>query len=353
MTEDPGTPVQPLATAAIDITTAHGIDSLFDSRLRDPWAEDSFANFVDVAVNHPRVLLPLPSDRALAELHILPRCVRTAYNAKLIGFQKGVFAASVTLPNTVLRQQYGIFSHWCRRQPLDIVEWLYFQRNTPEILAQNSRQATPSVLSFWPRKPSDRLDAFLGVSDVDLRYAFDVFARTLQYHVILHGDGAYYFRHPFRNPALPTKDADHFLRGTSWGVAFLTAIQQGLMPAEHEPVFELVAKVKEHNKNTTWYHMAGDTHERRVEAMHDVAAAAKLPATFIDSVLRTLRISLGIGAAAATLFNRPVGILMTTLLAFGREWKGRIPANLADVKALQGAVERPYLPRLYGRAGAA
>lgn len=337
-----------LKAAACDITTGWGVDSLFEFQLSDPWAEECLVDLIDVIVNHASVKVPLPSKQALDKMDMgeLPKSVFEAHKRKLLSLKTNAFAESVELPEEILATEYVRFRECCLDRPSKIRDWVRFHRETPRPRGQNIKHVPSYVVdAFWSSRPQDGLEDCLGISKEYLNYAFDVYARTIQYHGVLEGE-AWYFRHPFRKTAIARRDRVESMKCTSWGQAFLDGMHQGLIKHRLPDVMDLVATVRAASGDVNWYSLADETEEKRAQAMQDIALSCGLPGKVKDSVLRTLRIALGSAAALSSPVSLGAGVLFGLgYIAIG-EWKGRVHPAASRARILQGIIERPYLPKL-------
>ncbi|MGD0037331.1 MAG: hypothetical protein ABSC53_08570 [Bacteroidota bacterium] len=334
--------------AALDITTAWGVDSLFRFEYRDPWAEESLVDFIDVLINHESVTVPLPSRQAADHLDmtLFPNSIRIALDHRLLHLKLNAFADSIELTPARLAVEYNRFYEFCQKEQ-KVRDLVLFHRETPEIVGQNTRHVPcRAVDDFWRNKPADNLLTVLNLPDERCNYAFDVFARTIQYHDVLQQERSYYFRHAFRKTALGNSSHADRTRCTTWGASILEGIRQGFIRRKIEPLLDIVSAIKVASDQVNWYTLANEADQKRIQAMHDIAASANLPGKVKDDVLRSLRVSLGIGASATALPLPIVSVVLTIATVGLAEWKGSIGRPFTDIKVLQGIIERPYLPPL-------
>ena len=315
--------------AAVDLTTAWGADSFFRFALTDPWADECIANFIDVLVNHRSVAVPLPSKRALQELDRdnFPACVQEAYARELLHLKTDESADVVELTHEKLADEYIKFHDSCLEHPRKVRDMVRFHRQTPEILGQHTKHVPSRAVNvFWPTRPKDDLAERLNISADYINYAFDVYARTIQYHGVLQGE-AWYFRHPFRQTAIGKPDSVESIRCTLWGRCLLDGIRQGFIEHDLQRLLDIVASLRAASGDSNWYTLASEPDRTRIQAMHDIAESCHLPGKVKDSVLRTLRVSVGTGVVGAGLLSGNVGLVTLGIGAVAAGvWKGGGPS---------------------------
>ena len=117
----------------LDITTGHGADSFFYiNAIKDPWAEFSLNQTINLAINHKQVLYPLPSNKAKEELNPsdLPQIFANGQYIGIIPYLAKT-ADDIIFPEELLSNQYTLFSNWALQNPIPLIEWATYHRETP------------------------------------------------------------------------------------------------------------------------------------------------------------------------------------------------------------------------------
>ncbi len=289
--------MEPIHRAGVDITTGHGCDSWFSDEhaVRDPWATECLVTLADVVINAADVVYPLPSETAKQHLErkVLPHVFVVGQDQGLLAPQLGRTAASVRLLREDLLAEWATFVETIRREGPDRVrQWGELHVTDPRITGARIHIQTRVVDDVWPELESEvRILAVQGLREEHLRYAFDVFVRTVQYADALGSDTAY-FAHRIRARALrPFAQVERAQEMWSWGRYLAWAMESGRAPRDvhwyMDRVVEIRAKVRE--RSAGWYDHQSRPIAERVDLVTSIAAELDLPARLTRDAVSHLR----------------------------------------------------------------
>ncbi|HET9830593.1 MAG TPA: hypothetical protein VFP91_02740 [Vicinamibacterales bacterium] len=174
-----------------DISSFDAIDSLFSGGLADPWAVECLANWIDVTVNHARILYALPKVfREDQRDTVLSGFLQSLEDRGLIKpIEDTSTADRIELPFDEIERLYVDFRVWMRRDTRTLREWLRFTTSVRRIIAGrfiDEGDLNRSIRdTFWHRRHASRSQETAGISDDEERLAFDMVIRAAQYHLAL------------------------------------------------------------------------------------------------------------------------------------------------------------------------
>lgn len=345
--------------AAVDITTGYGADSFLygGTGPQDPWAKDCFMSIVDAATNHREFHYPLPTaySAKTVDLNALPLSIASLHRAAVLTPITQTTAEQLVVADKPLEAEYANFYQWAAINAQFLRMWLalHFQK---EIKKQHKgrmskKDVQPFIADFWKSQKTTKLASLVGAKPSELRYAFDVMFRGLQYYRILSPNETFYFPHPIRRPLLGGQNAtlyEKFSERWSWGRLIANLVETGRIRKEPDEIAQIVAslRVRVGIKEATWYDLAPLVEKEWKDKIITIAGESTLPARVKDKVRKGIERGMGIAGLAADLapMSAPlvsVGLGVVAIpLSF---WKGEVPRALGRLKFCRGVLEWPGL----------
>lgn len=352
-------------SAAIDITTGFAADDfILNEHPRDPWAEQSFVNFVDTAINHTEFYYPCPTSESKIEypLDSLPECIEHLEKQRLIGSYQKVSAGEVSISKELLNKHLADFENYAFRERKNLIEWLQFHwqptRKKKHLEVMN-KDVQPYILEYWSKnKTVNRLASQISIPLDKLKYAYDVFVRGHQYFEILSGDSIAYFVHPIRRDVLSScvDRTSEYSRRLSWGSLLSNLLREdGLLARNPEAVVNVIEMIrtKVHKEHATWYEFDINNEEEfksMIQVYEAIADEVNLPVRIKDRVIKaiTLLVAPTVGSLLDRVLNLPniITILLTGgslyVLDSTSIW---IKDIKKDARFIRGLTERPGFVR--------
>jgi hypothetical protein len=183
-----------------------------------------------------------------------------------------------------------------------------------------------------------------GILENDLCYAFDVYARSIQYHKIL-GEGTSYFAHPVRESAftyLPT--LVKYQNMWSWGQFFIQAVKANPHYRDTDWILEKIFSIKNTTQkyNATWYDLANVSEKAQVELLTTIAVESELPSIIKDETYKKIKLILNLGTVLSAFVPLLTVILGTGAVAV-EFWNREMPAKAGKLSIIKGHLEWPGL----------
>ncbi|MBC7773989.1 MAG: hypothetical protein H7246_01020 [Phycisphaerae bacterium] len=336
--------------AGVDISTGHATDSFFNTNTPlDPWASRCLTTLADSFINHNQVFYPLPSKVALAKLdeHLLPLIFVEGQKHGLIRPKMGAAADQVQLPPEELAKELENFYKWAIENSTDLKSWMRLHRESPRIAISHPEHVPKhQVEEFLETNHGEELAGSLGMSFADFNYAFDVFARSVQYYHVL-GESTRYFAHPIRDRAFGHMPIlTELQKQWSWGRYFLRLIQETPKYKDIGWMLDKVSSIRNLTQkyNAAWYDLVGQSQPVQIELLETIASECDLPAKLKTSTRKKINATVNIGAgmvSAYVLASMPVVavILQTGSTYILDNWNGAVSGKLGRVSIFKGHLQ--------------
>lgn len=338
--------------AATDLTVGFGASSVTGPGSRvDPWSDRCFVTLCDAAINYTSLSYPLPTDDpSYNDLQSLPSLIRVLQERALIGPLSGTTAQHYSPLTVDLEQQFLRFYDWASRNAANLNDWLSLHF-TIDVKQQHflrlRHEVQHPVSQFWSTRKGDVgiLIDRIGATDEELRYAFDVMYRGLQYSDMTRGRR--YFNHPIRDPLLPPSALPSIHR-YSFGRALLRGIAEKRIPKDLSLLGDTIAILKEGTHDPTrpctWLASRDLDDDEVTKRLLAVSATGKLP-TRVKSELRksTAELAAAGGLGFALAGEHGVALALDSCALVLEKWSGSVPPIVAKVPVLRGVIEIPGL----------
>ena len=334
-------------TVGLDITTGHAVDSFFYTKqIKDPWAEHSLKQTINLAINHEKILFPLPSNKAKEELDFsdLPKIFAKGGDIGIKPFLTKT-ADDITFPSELLNIKYILFSEWAIQNPVQLVEWATYHRETPSLKESHLKHVPiHKVSEFWNARIDKTLNNEINLSDDSLLYSFDVFVRGLLYSKLFTNNEHCFF-HPIRDKVFgETLLLNQYDYLWSWGDYFINQMKTHNSYYNTSWLIEKLISVKEETirLSADWYSLANKSQKDKVEAIENVAIKSNLPAELKNKTKKIVQSSFGLAAAAT--FTIPLVSAIFAIGAIAVEWvSDKVPGKLGSYKVFKGQLKWPNL----------
>lgn len=352
--------------AGTDITSGHAIDSLVRQELVDPWAPDCLQRFVDTLVNHQRTYFGLPTTVAstLPLEFFLPALFRDAQQRSLLSPVLGPSADQIEIRPDDRVVYLCVFHTWLEHptNAARLEAWLRLHFENIDV-ARGHQLSVPDryLATSYQLANLPSLAARLGIGVAQLDYAFDVFVRTVQYHIAL-GESRPYFPHPLRDTLILDCDTAPVPKRVvfSWGayVAHVVEINPSYRSAAFilDTIEALREEVHAAHRGVapTYYALSGLPSKQQIALIEATAADAKLPGKLKDDVQKTLKKNIDAvqwvlsGVAGVTIPEAIDKMFAVLLINSGvykiKELVGSIlPGAMSGMRLLKGRMEWPRL----------
>lgn len=338
-----------LARAAIDITTGYGIDSFIVNQVVDPWGTECVQRFADVLIHHDDVVYPAPSWKALA-----PEVLQSEDPA-IFGIAKQRATPLLRPYREATAEDGAISAHDLEALWMRFHAWALHDQNARYLREwlrlPLHRSSTEDgrwrvIDEVWPRLETKPMLRFVGTCEADLRYAFDIFSRTVRYHRIL-GEGTVYFPHPLRAEARLRSEASFDGMTWSWG-RFLSRAMANLKRRSTSWLIDQIEAIRgaanEVGPDANWYVLSRRPQSQQTDVITEIASRAGLPANLQRNVQNDAKLLIS-GVSAASRFVLPlVGLTITlTSLLAAQKSTDSLPSFITRSPLVRGHLRWPGL----------
>jgi hypothetical protein len=237
------------------------------------------------------------------------------------------------------------FAAWTRDHGRELREWLDLHRT--DRIANVRDTGSQYVERVWLKLPKSKTLRFVGVAEHDLKYAFDVFVRTIRYQAIL-GEATVFFPHPLRAEARLKDERSFDGMSWSWG-RFLASQMNSPKTRNSKWLLDQVSAIRNtaarFGADGNWYSLARRSPSEQATIIQDMAAAAGFPATLKLSAQSDAKLLMSAVTAAGSKILAPLAsVALSMFSAFvGAAAPGHVPARFARWKLVRGRVEWPSL----------
>lgn len=338
--------------AAVDVTTGYGTDSFFKGNHQDPWDRDCFETLVDTAINHHSFHYPLPSILSLSAE--LPKSFTLLKQAGILTPISNTVADQMNVSHNRLLTEFSNFNKWVEKDPKGLKKWIAYHHRKK--LKRQHKQALPKdvqecTADFWKHnKEAMSLSMLIGVSPIQLRYAFDVTFRGLQYYEILSTADCAYFPHPLRKCLLDGQESSShiFSKEWSWGRFIANLMSSNCISSHPEDVFKIVVDLKSEVslKRATWYDLSENNPKNKKEKIISVAVERGFPSKLRDSVHKWIERSLIVSVFGSEHYlGLPpiVSVFLTVGHFTSTFWKGGVSGKVGRLPFCRGLLVWPGL----------
>ena len=330
-----------------DISSGHAADSGFSGGVRDPWSDDCLVTFADIAINYDDVVYPLPSDSARLQLEPdkLPDIFVRGRANGLISPLLSVTASSIQLSDNKILAEWPRFALWAESEAEKLREWRFLHSTSRDILDSHDLHVPEHVVdAVWSSIDRDSVLRVIDLDDYGLKYAFDVFVRTIQYDNVL-GPARRYYAHPLREKALGDYlELKAFQQKWSWGRYLVGVMKSGIAPLDPSWFIDRVAEIRgrvvpsESYPGARWSDLAGGEPKEQHGRLEQIAADLRLPAELESWAVNSLAVAFGVGG----LVTAP-NYAISVILGAGAIGIGVAPrtvsGTVASIPILRGALK--------------
>ena len=332
-----------MKSAVIDITSLAGIESFFQSRIKDPWSQRLAGNLVDLMVFSDEMIYPLASTNTGKEppssLNILKKLHRR--NSAAIRPLTYSTEEIQTVSEDYLGNCLAQFLSWCCANPIKSRQWMRLHQEAWIKCWHDER--FPHLYSFDIHKLANwsivqKHAVQLGVPIGMLLYTFDV---VLRYPMLgkLAGIERPYLNHPIRDVIVhPTitdeKQSNCLLAGT---LSFSKTIEAMLPHLSFDEYTVLIHELRGTVRELGIHRAKPGNIERDV--IRELAAKVALPPKIGHSE-RRLALAAGlIGGISSLPAIGPIGPILGVGISIAQcYWNGELPRSVSRIRWLRWSI---------------
>lgn len=273
--------------AGIDITSGHAADSFFNNdALHDPWMEKCVVLLIDTLIYYDNVYFALPCKTSFINDNLFPKFFQKGCDDKLLKYKESK-ECSFTLAESELEKELNNFTQWANANNnfSKLERWLELHFLNDNIKKQHKHHIpVHEVDHFLSTRTDDLLIKKLGLQKAS--YAFDVFARTIQY-CNTFGDETTYIPHPVRIGALkPSTLRYQSKTHLSWGRYFVEMSKTNKKYRDLSFVYNYIPTIKE---EMTKLKSSQDNLKMSSDELCSIAERLGLPATMKKETMKYIR----------------------------------------------------------------
>jgi hypothetical protein len=329
----------------VDITTINAIQSIFQGKVRDPWARTMAGKFADLFIYGDIIRFPLPVPDEIpgsidpnSEPSLLGELARR--DSTIFDPIKYSSAELLTLKEEYISDTFDRFLSWANCNIRTLGTWIKLH-NEPWIRPiQGPRAQHGHIFNLDPlanRTEQHELAAKLGCNPNDLFYAFDVGLRFSMYGRMT-GENQHYLNHPIRDVFQPPTMQEQLGKLVEVPVSFREDISRMVGHFTQEEYSVFLHELRGHTRRLNLHKISPGECDK--EVLREIASKVSIPPRLKGTVKVTGIIGSLVGGLGAIPVLGPGSAIGGALISVSSLiWNGRLPRYVANWKWFRWAVE--------------